>query len=69
MTTEFGMQAAQVGFNLIDGLGNMWADKAQEKKIKEDLQEQRELEESYRERILGITIKNSGMQNLDMSQT
>lgn len=53
MSSEFGMQAAQVGLNLVDGLGNMWADKVREKKIKEELQEQRELEESYRERMLG----------------
>lgn len=53
MNTEAWMQLGKIGFNAIDGLGNWAADKLNEKKIKEDLQEQRELEESYRERILG----------------
>lgn len=53
MNAETWTQLGQIGFNAIDGLGNWAADKLNEKKIKEDLQEQRELEESYRERILG----------------
>lgn len=53
MGAETWMQLGRIGFNAIDGLGNWWADKINEKKTQEDLQEQRELEESYRERILG----------------
>lgn len=53
MNAETWMQLGRIGFNAIGGLGNWVADKINEKKIQEDLQEQRELEESYRERILG----------------
>lgn len=53
MNAETWMQLGRIGFNAIDGLGNWAADKINEKKTQEDLHEQRELEESYRERILG----------------
>ena len=53
MNAEAWMQLGKIVSNGIDGLGNLAADKTNEKKTQEDLQEQRELEESYRERILG----------------
>lgn len=53
MNAAAGMQLAQIGLQAVDGLGNMWADKITRKKRAEELEEQRQLEESYRERILG----------------
>lgn len=53
MDAAAGMYLAQMGLQTIDGLGNMWADKVTRKKRAEELEEQRQLEESYRERLLG----------------
>ena len=53
MSPELGMQLADVGFKTIDGIGNLWADKVNEKKRLKDLREQNELTEAYAERING----------------
>lgn len=53
MSPELGMQLADVGLKTIDGIGNLWADKINEKKRLEDLREQNELMEAYAERING----------------
>ena len=50
MSPELGMQLADAGFKTIDGIGNLWADKINEKKRLEDLREQNELREAYAER-------------------